>query len=41
MYYSRNSQLCCMEKEKERERMMQNENKTQLLTIIICHDDIE
>jgi hypothetical protein len=34
------SQLCCVEGEKERERMMQNENRTQLLTIIITmsHD---
>ena len=31
------SQLCCVEGEKERERMMQNENKTQLLTIIITN----
>ena len=35
-----NSQLCCVEGEKEREKMMQNENRTQLLTIKITmsHD---
>jgi hypothetical protein len=30
-----NSQLCCVEGEKEKERMMHNEDKTRLFTIII------
>ena len=32
---SNNSQLCCVEGEKERERMMRNQDRTRLFIIII------
>ena len=35
-----NSQLCCVEGEKEKERMMQNEDKTRFFIIVMVQNEV-